>query len=90
MLNIFSLANTLNICNVFSYKHMQVWLKGSFRVAFSVWAHMDQLFFQRSRPDPMVGVSALVTATFEAMCDLSFLMFLCLYMFLCFCFLCVI
>ena len=42
-----------------------------------------ELLIARSRPDPLVGVSALVTATFEAMCDLSFLMFLCLYMFLC-------
>ena len=33
----------------------------------------------RSRPDPLVGVSDLATATLEAMRDLSFVMHSCLY-----------
>ena len=37
------------------------------------------IFGGRSRPDPLVGVSALASATSEAMSDLSFVMFSCLY-----------
>ena len=33
----------------------------------------------RSRPDPLVGVSALTSATLQAMRDLSFVMLSCLY-----------
>ena len=48
-----------------------------------MWAHMELqnliIFGGRSRPDPLVGVSALASATSEAMSDLSFVMFSCLY-----------
>ena len=47
-----------------------------------MWAHMELGALRlgaRSRPDPLVGVSALAAATSEAMSDLSFVMFSCLY-----------
>ena len=37
----------------------------------------------RARPDPLVTVTDLTKATIEAMCDFRFVVFLCLYMFLC-------
>jgi len=63
-----------------------VWLNGSLLGGFCIAAslclgtHME-LGAQkvRSRPDPLVGISALTAATLEAMCDLSFVMFSCLY-----------
>ena len=47
-----------------------------------MWAHMELGALRlgaRSRPDPLVGISALAAATSEAMSDLSFVMFSCLY-----------
>ena len=60
-----------------------VWLNGSLLGGFCIAAslcvgtHMDKA--GRSRPDPLVGVSALTTATLQAMRDLSFVMLSCLY-----------
>ena len=48
-----------------------------------VFAHMDEdeakLRFGRARPDPLISLVAISIATTEAMCDLSFLMFSCVY-----------
>ena len=48
-----------------------------------VFAHMDEdeakLRFGRARPNPLVSLVAISMATTEAMCDLSFLMFSCVY-----------
>ena len=48
-----------------------------------VFAHMDEdeakLRFGRARPDPLVSLVKISEATTEAMCDLSFLMFSCVY-----------
>ena len=47
------------------------------------FAHMDEdeakLRFGRARPNPLVTLVAISMATTEAMCDLSFLMFSCVY-----------
>ena len=67
--------------------HTYVWLNGSLLGASAhqlcVFAHMDEeqakLRFGRARPNPLVSLVAISTATTEAMCDLSFLMFSCVY-----------
>ena len=60
-----------------------VWLNGSllggFCIAASLCVGTHMGLGARSRPDPLVGVSALTTATLQAMRDLSFVMLSCLY-----------